>query len=129
MGVSTQSTMTTLSTRMKVLLKKKMNAQKEMELMVPIALLATLPETVADSSKHPSLLRSRTSDKPQLRNREEEDRLDRLEPLWEFSVTPQLPMGITTSTFPTRMAPQDRNQELLMESAEATVLLPPRVRT
>merc|ERR1711892_532346 len=27
---------------------------------------------------------------------------------------PQLPMGITTSTFPTRMAHQDRNQELLM---------------
>merc|ERR1711892_715207 len=86
------------------------------------------PETDADSSKRTRFLRSRTLDKPQLRIREEEDRLDRLELLWEFSVTLQVPREITTSTSQMRMGQPEKKLGLLMPFEEATVSFPPRVR-
>eukprot|EP00091_Calanus_sinicus_P000786 TRINITY_DN10727_c0_g1_i2.p1 TRINITY_DN10727_c0_g1~~TRINITY_DN10727_c0_g1_i2.p1 ORF type:complete len:284 (-),score=77.75 TRINITY_DN10727_c0_g1_i2:29-880(-) len=73
------------------------------------------------------VLRSKTSDRLQLRSREEGDRLDRLDLLLGFSAILLVLRGITTSTSPMMMAPRGRNQELLMEYLAATASSPLRV--
>merc|ERR1711874_102731 len=105
-------------------LKRILIDQREMASM---ALPVTRQETVADSNSS-KFLRSKTSDSPCLKNREEGDRLDRLGLLWEFLAILPVLRGITTSTFLTMTALQGRNQELLMESVAATALSHPRGR-
>merc|ERR1711942_31011 len=112
---------------MRVYLWRRMIVQKEMELMDPMdltALLATQAEIAEGSSNPSKLLRNRTLDS--LKNREEGGRQDRLGQLLVFLVILPVPRGIITSTFPMMTVHPDRNQELLMESVEATALSPQR---
>merc|ERR1711942_384680 len=114
---------------MRVYLWRRMIVQKEMELMDPMALmdpLTTQAEIAVGSSNPSKLLRNRTLDSHNLKNREEGGRQDRLGQLLVFLVILPVPRGIITSTFPMMTVHPDRNQELLMESVEATALSPQR---
>merc|ERR1711942_551325 len=100
---------------MRVYLWRRMIVQKEMELMDPMALmalLATQAEIAVDSSNPSNLLRNRTLDSHNLKNREEGGRQDRLGQLLVFLVILLVPRGIITSISLTMMGPPGRNQGL-----------------